>query len=130
VLALELGDVVRREQVVAIGVGLYAHVDDDGARQQAGERNLVCRLLSFAEVNRGVEVRATVFGRAEFVRRVEPATWRLSVRLLRMLERFCGRRPVDGLCVERMRQVDELISGQVDRCVLGRLCTSDGNEDG
>jgi hypothetical protein len=67
VLLLELQHVGARQAVVAVGDALLRDVDHDRARGELLERHFRGAALAFGEVDRRVQVRAAVLGRAQRV---------------------------------------------------------------
>ena len=110
---LERRDVRGLEPVVRVGLRLRRHVDDDGGRDQLLERDPVRREAALGEVDRRVQVRATVLWRGERVRSVEPAARGRAEGELLELEPGRRRRPVERLGVVRVRQVDQPVAGQI-----------------
>src|SRR5262249_6575070 len=104
---LPRSDVVDGQKIIGVLRGGLGNIDHDGWRYEARNRNLVGGQLALAEMNRRVQVRAPVFARGVSGRRV-PVTARGPPPRLLLPLKGLRRRPIDGLLVEAVGQVDDL----------------------
>jgi hypothetical protein len=119
---LEALHVVYLQAVASIASRLLTHVDANRRCYQLSERHGVDRMPIACKMDRRVEMRAAVLGRAEPVGRIKPAARRLAVRELLELElRRWLRRPVERLFAVRVTEVDQAKACNVERGTLGRL---------
>ena len=100
-------DVLRRDAVISVLRRLRADVDEDHGADEAFRGNLVDGQSALGEMNRGVDVRSTVLGRAERVRAVEESPGGPAVAELLELEAPLAGGQVERFRVERMRKIDQ-----------------------
>jgi hypothetical protein len=111
VLRFPSGNVGWGEAVVAVLRDGFADVDDDRGANELVDRDLVDRLLALAKVDRSIEMRASVLARGVAAGGI-PVALRITAPAFLFPREGPGRRPVDGLVVEGVGQVDQL--GLVD----------------
>ncbi len=121
VLLLEALDVVGGHLVVGVTLALLRDVDDDRRTHQLLNGNLVDGQMSFREMNRRIDVRATVLGGEEAVGGVVIACRGDAVSVAAELEPL-GRGPVDRLGVVGVREVDDFACRKGDSSRRARAC--------
>src|SRR5262249_35669958 len=89
-------------------------IDYDCARHELLEGNGVRRAPSLGEMDRRIEMRSTMLGCAELIRREEEAGAGFAVRQALQLERGWRCGPVDRALVERVCEIDHSISAGIE----------------
>jgi hypothetical protein len=109
--AAQVGDA---DFIIRIAGAPRRNVDHHRLSNQLAQRKLVNGFAALVEVKRRIDVRAAMLGRGKAICRIEVTPCRLTRRpLLKLKARLRG--PINGLLIERMRQVDEL--GMVEPAV-------------
>ena len=82
--------------------------------------------MSFGEMHRRVEMRAAMLGRTEAIGEIKEAALRQALVQLFQFEAGRRCRPVDGVGVEGMAEIDDLRGSQIEALSKGwtrRRCT-------
>ena len=112
VLALMRLDVAGCHEVIRVLRRLGRQVDDNAGTDQLIYWQPVHRQRALGKVNGGIDVRASMLRRCEVEGAVVIAALRATGEDRLLLEHL-GRRPVDGLGVEGVGEVDPLFRGGV-----------------
>ena len=101
---LEIGGA---HQVIRLSATFLGNVYHRSGADKSRERNLVRRMAFLEEMNRRVDVSATMLGGAETICAIEPAPLGHTERPALEVKGDFGR-PVDVLLVEGVRQIDDV----------------------
>src|SRR5687767_5276109 len=104
-LSLPGEEVCSRDTIVGIFCALTCYVQHDGRSHQLFERYLINRVSASCEMDRRIEVRASVFGCGILVRRVVKAFVGDTLKVFLQVKRFSCR-PIHGVRPERVREIN------------------------
>src|SRR6266700_8234858 len=100
-------DVLCADQVVGIVVACCRDVNDDRMGDQLSNRNFIHTLISFGEMQRTVDVGAAVLAGGVTGGGVEISARCRSPLVFGPLKAIGGR-PIDGILVEAVREIEQL----------------------
>lgn len=115
-----------------VGMHSIRHVDYGRWPDQTRQRNLIIGETTLGEMDRGIQVGASVLCGLELVRGIEPATFHSLEGEFFESEADRIRRPVDGRFGERVCEVYPIAAGPIEnRGVIGRsdLATCEDSDE-